>query len=222
MKEHQLTIHVQKTTMDINISPIHIQRTVGDMIRLPRCKTISSRHIIYKRLWGIYIFCISLTLSGNPGTAAARAALPIPISVCSVFVCQDNGIWLPGFGIFNVWTVVDACGCTRGLYGHRKRVCTWSWLGEKSCGETVTRTRHTLIPTLYWGESQGFSRGTLKTTTTTRIFWQNTKHKTVYVHKNKYTERHDDRYGIRVPSNKRKIKASVITYTNVITWTAGN
>ena len=28
------------------------------------------------------------------------------------------------FEIFNVRTDVDACDCTRGLYGHRKRVCT--------------------------------------------------------------------------------------------------
>ena len=26
----------------------------------------------------------------------------------------------------------DACNCTRGLYGHRKRVCTENWLGENS------------------------------------------------------------------------------------------
>ena len=26
------------------------------------------------------------------GTAAARAALPIPISVCSIFVCVNNGM----------------------------------------------------------------------------------------------------------------------------------
>ena len=31
----------------------------------------------------------------------------------------------------NIHTDVDACDCTRGLYGHRKRVCTGSWLWEK-------------------------------------------------------------------------------------------
>ena len=39
---------------------------------------------------------------------------------------------LPVFGIFNVRTAIDACDCTRGLYGHRKRVCTGSWLWEKN------------------------------------------------------------------------------------------
>ena len=38
---------------------------------------------------------------------------------------------LPVFAIFNVHTDVDACDFTRGLYGHRKRVCTGSWLWEK-------------------------------------------------------------------------------------------
>ena len=40
-------------------------------------------------------------------------------------------VWLPMFGIFNVRTDADACDCTRGLYGHRERVCTESWLWEK-------------------------------------------------------------------------------------------
>ena len=33
-------------------------------------------------------------------------------------------VWLPVFGIFNMRTAIDACDCKRGLYGHRKRVCT--------------------------------------------------------------------------------------------------
>ena len=41
-------------------------------------------------------------------------------------------VWLPVFGIFNVHTDVDACDCTPGLYGHRKRDCTGSWLWEKN------------------------------------------------------------------------------------------
>ena len=40
--------------------------------------------------------------------------------------------WLPGFGSFNVRTDVDACNCTWGLYGHRKRVCTGRLLWEKN------------------------------------------------------------------------------------------
>ena len=37
-------------------------------------------------------------------------------------------VWLPVFGVFNVHTR----DCTQGLYGHRKRVCTGSWLWKKN------------------------------------------------------------------------------------------
>ena len=40
-------------------------------------------------------------------------------------------VWLPVFGIFHVRTDVDACDCTRGLYGDRNKVCTGSLLWEK-------------------------------------------------------------------------------------------
>ena len=50
------------------------------------------------------------------------------LSVCVVFSCVQTMVWLPVFGIFNVRTDVDACDCTRRLYGHRKRVCAESWL----------------------------------------------------------------------------------------------
>ena len=78
---------------------------------------------------------LSLCLEGNPGrpkylgkaTAAARAALPIPVDVCSVIVCPNNGIWLPVVEDFNVITDVDTCECTHGLYEHDdKGVCTES------------------------------------------------------------------------------------------------
>ena len=35
-------------------------------------------------------------------------------------------------GIFNTRTDVSECDYTRGLYGHRKRVCTESGLWEKN------------------------------------------------------------------------------------------
>ena len=54
------------------------------------------------------------------------------LSVCAVFSCVQTVTWLPVFEIFIVRTDVDACDCTRGLCGHRKRVCTGSWLWEKS------------------------------------------------------------------------------------------
>ena len=43
------------------------------------------------------MFCnTSFTFFGSPNlgkaTAAARAALPIPISMCSIFVCPNNGM----------------------------------------------------------------------------------------------------------------------------------
>ena len=41
-------------------------------------------------------------------------------------------MWLPLFVIFNMRTDVDACDRTRGLYGHRDRICTGSWLWEKN------------------------------------------------------------------------------------------
>ena len=62
---------------------------------------------------------------------ATRAALPIPINVCSMFVCLNNGT-AASFFISNVYTDVDACDCTRGLYGHCERVCTRSWLWERN------------------------------------------------------------------------------------------
>ena len=41
-------------------------------------------------------------------------------------------VWLAVFGIFNVRTDVEECDCTRVLYGHRRRVCTETWLWEKN------------------------------------------------------------------------------------------
>ena len=54
------------------------------------------------------------------------------LPACAVFSCVHTMVWLPVFGIINVRTDVDACGCTRGLYGHGKRVCTESRLWEKN------------------------------------------------------------------------------------------
>ena len=48
--------------------------------------------------------------------AAARAALPIATSACSIFVCQTVA-WLPVFGIFNMCADADDAtaggGCTK-------------------------------------------------------------------------------------------------------------
>ena len=70
-----------------------------------------------------------------PGKAQQPQEQRYPfLSVCVVFSCVQTIVWLPlvpVFGIFNVHTDVDACDCTRGLYGHRKKVCTGSWPWEK-------------------------------------------------------------------------------------------
>ena len=66
-------------------------------------------------------------------TTATRAALPIPISACSIFMCLSNGM------AANDWDLSCMHGCylgmwlhTWGLCGHRKRVCTESWLWEEN------------------------------------------------------------------------------------------
>ena len=80
----------------------------------------------------IYLYNTYLSLAENSGgitgysTAAAGAALPIPISVWVTFFCVQTMVWLTVFGIFNVHTDIDACDCTRRLYGHCKRVCAGS------------------------------------------------------------------------------------------------
>ena len=54
------------------------------------------------------------------------------LPVCAVFTCVRTMAWLPVFGLFNVRTDVDTCDCTRGLYGHRERVCSENRLWEKN------------------------------------------------------------------------------------------
>ena len=48
-------------------------------------------------------------------TAAARRALPIPISVSSISVCVQTMVWLPAFGNFNACTDTEASDCTWGV-----------------------------------------------------------------------------------------------------------
>ena len=82
----------------------------------------------------LFAFNASLSLAGNSGRltrerqTAARAALPTVTSECGVFSCvyinnsMAANVWDDFF--FNARTDVDACDCTRGLCGHRERVCT--------------------------------------------------------------------------------------------------
>ena len=50
----------------------------------------------------------------------AWSGLPIAISVCSIFVCPNNGMTA------SAWDFDVRTDSTRGLYGHRMRVCTGS------------------------------------------------------------------------------------------------
>ena len=54
------------------------------------------------------------------------------LTVHAVFSCVQTKVRLPVLWIFHVRTDVNARDCTRGLCGHRKRVCTESWLWEKN------------------------------------------------------------------------------------------
>ena len=40
----------------------------------------------------------------------------------------------------------DACACTHGLCGHHRKVCTGTWLGEKSLAMLGTRTHASVAP----------------------------------------------------------------------------
>ena len=84
----------------------------------------------------VFVFRTSLSFVGNWGIEVAfRSKVQQPqeerypfLSVCAVLPCVQTMVWLPVFGISNMHTAVDACHCTRGLYGHRKRVCTGNTL----------------------------------------------------------------------------------------------
>ena len=54
-------------------------------------------------------------------TEAAKAVLPIPVSVYSIFMCP-----VPVSEIVNMFTDVDTYDCTQWLYKHSKGVCTES------------------------------------------------------------------------------------------------
>ena len=52
-------------------------------------------------------------------TAATRAALAVPTSVCNICL-RPSKAGLPVFGMFKVCMEVDVCNCTQGLCGHRQ------------------------------------------------------------------------------------------------------
>ena len=57
-----------------------------------------------------------LSLVRSSGTAAARAALSIPISECSIFVCPNNAAVYQLVMDSMLPVSVHACDCSRGLY----------------------------------------------------------------------------------------------------------
>ena len=77
-----------------------------------------------------------------------RYNIPIPTSVCGIFLCPDNGmaacVW-----VFKVRADVDACdcNCARGLYGHslHRNLA----LGEKSLAASKNQTRVRTAPGLF-------------------------------------------------------------------------
>ena len=54
------------------------------------------------------------------------------LTVYAVFSCVQAKVWLPMLGILNVHIDVNVCDCTWVLFGHRRRVCTESWLWGKN------------------------------------------------------------------------------------------
>ena len=55
--------------------------------------------------------------------------------VCSIFLCPNNAMASSVWDC-NVRIDVDACDCTRGLYGHHEKVCTVNrlWGKQNPCG----------------------------------------------------------------------------------------
>ena len=113
-------------------------------------------HFLY--FFSFLIFLYVIVLCGKfgspyPGKAQPPQEQRYPfLSVCAVFSCVQTMV---GCGIFNVRTdVVDACDCTRGLYGHRKRVCAEKLtLGEKFLAAPGTRTRVRIAQSFSVGRS---------------------------------------------------------------------
>ena len=78
-----------------------------------------------------FIFYLSLQLSLPGRLTWVRLQQPQEqryplLTVRAVFSCVQTKVGLPMPGVFNVHTDVNACDCTRGLYGHCKRVGTES------------------------------------------------------------------------------------------------
>ena len=60
--------------------------------------------------------------------------------------CFQTMIWLPVWGIFNVHSCVDACGCTQEWYECHERVSAESWLWEKTLATQQKQTQVSIAP----------------------------------------------------------------------------
>ena len=74
----------------------------------------------------------SLSLAGSSGRhtwvkhSSRKSSATHSYECVQYFPVSRQGYGCQRFGIFNVYTDVDACDCTRGLYGHPKKVCSGS------------------------------------------------------------------------------------------------
>ena len=81
---------------------------------------------------------LHLTLAGNSGHLTwVRLQQPQQqrypfLTVRAIFPCVPAKVWLPTLGIFNVYTDVNACDCTWGLFRHHKSLHCKLTLEEKS------------------------------------------------------------------------------------------
>ena len=86
----------------------HHQSTAESDRRIDTFFQIKTKHCIYpcRKSWLPYL---------SKATVGTRAMLLILISVCSIFVCPNNGMAASAFSV-----------CAQGMYVHCKRVCTES------------------------------------------------------------------------------------------------
>ena len=73
------------------------------------------------------------------------------LSVCAVLsVCPNDGVAARVWDLLTCALSVDACDCTRRLYGQRKRVCTGNLtLEEKSLAAPGTRNGVNIAPVFF-------------------------------------------------------------------------
>ena len=86
----------------------------------------------WRRLFGLATDVKRSVLKLCERFAIGEVAVRTNLTVCAVFSCVQATVWLPMLGILNVRTDVNACDCTRGLYGHRKSLHWKLTLGEKN------------------------------------------------------------------------------------------